>query len=143
MRTRVITAFAGHMGVEADLSALSAREPAELADGIALHKANRDWMHRGRTVRLDHSDPGCVAYAVIGDGKAFVSAVQIETTKTALLAPLRIVGLDPETLWRVEPILGGSAEPFDVPVAVLRHAGLPLPRLHAGQGAAFLLTRRD
>ena len=143
MRTRIITAFAGHMGVEADLSALTPRECAELAAGIALHEANRDWMHRGRTVRLDHPDPGCIAYAVIAEGRAFVSAVQVETARTALLAPLRIVGLEPEVVWRIEPILGGAAEPFEVPSAVLAFAGLPLPRLHAGQGAAFLLTRRD
>ena len=143
MRTRLITAFAGHMGVEADLSALTPRERAELAAGIALHKANREWMHRGRTVRLEHPDPGCIAHAVVGEGRAFVSAVQVETAKTTLLAPLRIVGLEPEAVWKVEPILGGSGEPFDVAGAVLRHAGLPLPRLHAGQGAAFLLTRSD
>jgi alpha-galactosidase len=143
MRTRLITAFAGHMGVEADLSALSPRERAELAAGIALHKSHREWMHRGRTVRLEHPDPGCVAYAVIGEGRAFVSALQIETARMALLAPLRIVGLEPDAVWKVEPILGGLEEPFEVMGAVLAHAGLPLPRLHAGQGAAFLLTRSD
>jgi alpha-galactosidase len=143
MRTRLITAFAGHMGVEADLSALSPTESAELAAGIALHKANRAWMHQGRTVRLEHPDPGCIAFAVIGDGHAYVSAVQVDTARTALLAPLRIAGLDANALWRVEPILGDKAEPFVALGVTLRHAGLPLPRLHAGQSAAFLLTRRQ
>jgi alpha-galactosidase len=143
MRTRLITAFAGHMGVEADLGALRHGERAELAAAIALHKANRDWMHRGRTVRLEHPDTGCVAYAVIGEGRAFVSAAQVVTARTALLAPLRIVGLDAEALWRVEPILGGTASPFEALGAMLDHGGLPLPRLHAGQCAAFLLTRRQ
>jgi len=155
LRMRALTALPGHMGVEADLAAMSADERAALAEAIALHKTLRAWLHAGRTVRLEHPDPGMVGLAVVAEDRAFVSAAQIATPATATPAPLRLAGLSRDRDWTVRPLhpprrpratlaqtgFLALGEPVTVSGRVLAHAGLPMPILHAGEIIAFLLTR--
>jgi alpha-galactosidase len=154
MRLRAYTALAGHMGVEADLGAISERDAARLTEAIALYKQLRPWLHAGRTVRLDHPDPGLLATAFVGPGRALVIAAQIATPLTSVLAPLRISGLRGQGRWRIEAVAPARRTPRrtmrntpflaqDEPVqgaaAFLAHAGIPLPLLQAGQVSVYLL----
>ncbi len=157
LRLRIMTALVGHMGVEADISAMTAEDRAVLAAGIHRHKALRAGLHAGRTVRLEHPDPGCLALALISEDHVLVTAAQVETPRAATLAPLRVAGLAPGRNYRVEtldppsrPRRTQSSSPFlatgEALVAggvLLIHVGLPLPILRGGEIAAFLLTLAD
>lgn len=155
LKMRAFTAFMGHMGVEADLTALSPGRRAELAEAIALHKAWRGLLHAGRTVRLAHPDPGLCASAVIDGGRALVCAAQVETPAWAIPAPLRIAGLDPAARYALRllnpprrppasmkhvPALG-RGETLEASGAMLAHAGAPLPLLRAGEIAILSVER--
>ena len=132
---------------------MSPNEFAALAAEIAAHKSMRPWLHSGRTVRLEHPDPGCVAMAVIGEAHAFVSAVQTATPLTATLSPLRVRGLAPDTVYEIRPLhppRRARATVWNTPFLargevvrargqVLAHAGLPLPTQRAGEIVAFIL----
>lgn len=154
---RVMTALFGHMGTEADLRAFSEAERTALAAAFALYKQHRGWMHAARTVRLAHPDPGLVATALLGEGRMLVSAAQLETPKTAAVAPLRLTGLDASARYsvrQVNPPARARATMRQVPPltlgqtltangAMLAHTGIALPVLRAGEIAVFLLQRED
>ncbi|HEX7761172.1 MAG TPA: alpha-galactosidase [Caulobacteraceae bacterium] len=157
LHMRAMTALLGHMGTEADLRAFTDAERAALAEAFALYKEHRGWMHAGRTIRLAHPDPGCLATAMAGEGRMLVSAAQVETPRTAALAPLRLKGLEPDatyairqinppkraraTMRRVPPLTLGKT--LHATGNMISHTGLALPVLRAGEIAVFLLTRED
>ena len=144
---RILTALTGHFGVEADLFALGEAERRLLSEGIGLFKSERHWMQEANIVRLEHPDPGCLAQALaaypdflVHNPYVLVTVAQVETARTALLAPLRMAGLVDEATYLVTPLLV-SGEPFRASGSFLRWVGIPLPLLHAGQGCGFLLER--
>jgi alpha-galactosidase len=157
LQMRAMTALFGHMGTEADLRDFTDAERAALAEAFALYKDHRAWMHAGRTVRLSHPDPGCLATALAGEGRMLVSAAQVETPKTAGLAPLRLAGLDPAATYRIQQIKPPRraratmrrvppltlGETLSATGAMLAHTGISLPVLRAGEIAVFLLARED
>ena len=153
LETRALTAFVGHMGIEADIRAFSDPDLAALTAWIALHKEIRGLISAGRRVRLTPPDPGGIAFAVIGATQTLVSLAQIETPTTATLGPLRVSGLQDEMLYHIHLINPPArprasmkwspalalAEPTTASGALLRHSGLPLPILRAGELAVFHL----
>ncbi|MES2895434.1 MAG: alpha-galactosidase [Pseudomonadota bacterium] len=152
---RAMTALFGHMGVEADLRALPARELDALKAAISLHKSLRPLLHGGRLIRQAPPDPGAIAFMVAGDGRALASLAQIETPRYNAAAPLRLAGLDPEALYEVRlvnPPFRPQAAMKQIPALVrgeileatgrwIAHAGLPTPILRAGEIAVFQLNR--
>jgi alpha-galactosidase len=152
---RAMTALFGHMGIEADIRAFAPRDLAGLEAAIATHKRLRPLLHGGHLVRQMSADPGAVAFAVVGDGEAVVSVAQLETPRTAGAPPLRLDGLDAQTLYDVRLInlpRRPRAAMKQVPGLVLgetvqatgqwiAEAGLPMPILRAGEIAIFHLTR--
>ncbi|CAN5860342.1 alpha-galactosidase [soil metagenome] len=152
---RAMTALGGHMGIEADLRAFTPDERDRLAAAIAVHKSLRADLHAGRTLRLEHPDPGCLAFANVGADRTLVSAAQVETSKAAALAPLRVLGLEPDTAYEVA-MINPPERPFAVmkrriPLvkgdtltatgAMLAQTGIALPVMRAGEIAVFRLTR--
>jgi len=152
---RAMTALFGHMGIEADVRDFSEADRRRLAEAIALHKRFRPLLHHGRTLRLDAADPGCIAFAVVGETDALVSVAQVDTPATAAPAPLRVPGLAGEASYRVTllspsrralaaakllpPIVRG--ETVTTTGALIAGIGLPLPILSAGEIAVFHLER--
>ena len=150
---RALTSITGHMGIEADLRGFTAEQRDELARYIALYKELRATLHAGRTIRLDHPDPGMMAQALGGSDSWLVTAAQIDTPHTAMLAPLRIPGLDPHAIYTVRlinppqrgwasmkrrtPFIRG--ESLSATGLMLAHAGIELPVLRAGEIAAILI----
>ena len=139
------------MGIEADLRAFSQIERDQLAAAIALHKSLRDDLHAGRTLRLEH--PDCLAFANLGAGSVLVSAAQVETSRAAALAPLRVVGLEPQAEYEIV-MVNPPERPFAVmkrriPLVkggalvatgdMLAQTGIPLPVMRAGEIAVFRL----
>lgn len=154
LELRALTALFGHMGVEADVRAFAPADRAALAEAIALHKRLRPLLHAGRRVRLAYPDPGAVAFAVVGEGGAVVSLAQVETPPYPTPTPLRVAGLDPDTLYGVQllnppkrprtsmkswPGLVGG-DPLTASGRMLAEVGVPLPVLRAGEIVVFELT---
>jgi alpha-galactosidase len=154
MGLRVATALFGHMGMELDLRELDAREAADLAAGVALHKAHRALIHTGDLVRLD-SEAGSNAFAVMSPDRseALVSWTLLTEPRAAFPAPLRLAGIDPQQSYRLSlvwPPRLGTAWPAEtalragliVPGDVLLNAGLALPRCFPSTPLIFHLAAR-
>lgn len=149
MATRVSTALFGHFGVEADLGALTERECAELAAGIALHKQHRALIHSGDLFRLDRAD-GEIAFGIVAPdrGEAIFSYTQVREQRGYFADPLRLAGLDRTAdyrvrwVWPVEPVvasplLAALRDGVIVSGQSLIAVGLQPPRLKPQAG--FLL----
>ena len=140
MGLRVATAMFG-------LRDLDARETDELAAGVALHKRHRGLIHCGDLVRIDHPDVSAFAIMASGQGEALVSATMIAEPRQSFSAPLRIPGLDPAAVYRIDRIWPQHLPWPMIPLlaatgAALAHAGLQLPRLHPATAVILHLTRQ-
>lgn len=153
LETRAMTALFGHFGVEADLAALCEEERRGLAEAIALHKSLRPRLHGGRLVRLEHPDPGVIAFAVVHEAGQIVSVAQVDTPAFAAPAPLRLRALAPQARYRIA-LLNPPARPEAAMKnppdwakgaprvglgAALMREGLPLPVLRPGHVRLFEL----
>ena len=150
---RADTALFGHMGIEADVRGFSDTDLTRLDDAIKRHKAFRDLIHSGRTLRLDAQDPAAAAMMIVGEVAALVSHAQVETSALAAPMALRLMGLEAQASYRVTllnapnrprssmksapPLLLG--EPVVASGQLLSVMGLPLPVLRAGELAIFHL----
>ncbi len=101
MDFRAKVAMFGHMGVEADPRAMSQRERANLAAHIALYKEWRDVLHTGDLIRIDHPDPGVSGLMVRHQSRALALVAQTGFAQNFDTAPVRLAGLDCESLYRV------------------------------------------
>ena len=150
---RAYTALFGHMGIEADVRGFSDADQIRLADAITRHKAFRDLIHSGRTLRLDAPDPAAAAMMIVGGEGALVSYAQVETSALAAPMALRLLGLEAQASYcvtllnapeRPRPSMK-SAPPLLLGEAVVASGqllsvmGLPLPVLRAGELAIFHL----
>ena len=149
MAVRVATALFGHMGMELDLRDLDAREAADLAAGVALHKAHRGLLHGGNLVRLE-AEAGVSAFAVVAADRAeaLLSWTVVREAPGYFGAPLRLSGLDVGANYRVTrvwpprlavdwPVADGAI----VAGAVLMQAGLQPPRLRPETAVILHLVR--
>lgn len=149
MPLRVATALFGHMGIEADLRMLDAGETADLAAGVALHKAHRDLIHGGELHRIDAED-GVNAFAIIAADRAeaLLSYTLVTEQRGFFAEPLRLPGLDPAGDYSMRlvwpPSLNASWPLKDGGVfrgAALMQAGFQPPRLHPGTALIVHLNR--
>ena len=155
---RAATAMFGHLGVEWNLLALSPDERAALAEVIALHKRLRPLLHGGDVVRFDHPGVGAHAHGVYSADRseAVVAFVQLRTAPSLSPAPLRLPGLIPDAMYRVEQLhLPGDArlgparrqpswlrDGIDLTGAQLGAIGLQMPSLDPETAFLLHLTRR-
>lgn len=104
MSFRAWVAAQRHMGFEMDLRELTGEEAATLSRVTAWYRANRDWMMAGTLHRLDSDDPAVTAeMQIAADGGRFVAFAGVSGTSAQQLPrPLRLTGLDPAALYRVE-----------------------------------------
>ncbi len=149
MSLRVATALFGHMGIEADLRELDAQETADLAAGVALHKAHRALIHSGVLHRIDAAD-GVNAFAIVAEdgSEALLSYTMVEEQRGYFAEPLRLAGLDPAAdyaLSVVWPPRLKAAWPLKdggrFRGAALTQAGFQPPRLHPGTALILHLRR--
>jgi alpha-galactosidase len=106
-------------------------------------------------VRQTCADPAAVATMVVDETGALASFAQLDTATYASPDPLRLVGLDPDGLYRVRllnpprppgsgmkfaPALT-SGEAVEASGRMIETVGLPLPILRAGGIAVFHLER--
>lgn len=93
-----------HMGFEMDPRELTEEEAGVLKAVTGWWKANRDWMARADILRLDSADPAVIAeQQVAEDGARFVVfAAHADTSAQIAPRPLRLTGLLPAAMYRVE-----------------------------------------
>ncbi|WP_341212828.1 alpha-galactosidase [uncultured Limimaricola sp.] len=141
MPMRAWVAAQRHMGFEMDPRELSEDEAQVLTRVTAWWKANRDWTMRAEIHRLDSADASVIAEAQISEAsdRFVVFAGRAATASQILPRPLRLTGLDPEALYRLElanpqdlgPLSRGDialkAGPIELPGAHLMSHGLQLP----------------
>lgn len=153
---RAATALFGHLGVEWDLTELTAREAEDLAGVIAFYKQVRSLLHSGRVVRVDHPDAAAQVHGVVAsDGSEAVFAyVQLTSSPTEVPLPVLLTGLESGRRYRVAavPLAGGpSAQEIASPPwvvdgivltgQVLMHAGLQMPVLQPEQALILHLEQ--
>ncbi len=155
LELRALTALFGHFGIEADITRFSDRDREFLADAVALHKRLRPVLHGGRMARLEHGDPGLIAFSVAGDDTVLVSVAQLETPRFSPSAPLPLPALAdghwtarllnprrrPEAVMKSVPGWA-RGELLAAPAQAWRTQGLPVGVLRAGEIALWRLERR-
>ncbi|KQO60390.1 alpha-galactosidase [Curtobacterium sp. Leaf261] len=107
---RAGTALFGHMGIEWDLATATDTENAALVDWIALYKQHRELMHTGDLVRVDQSDDTQLVYGVVDEARqnALFFLAVVARSEVSPRGRITFPGLDPETRYRVAPVLVGE-----------------------------------
>ncbi len=149
---RLATALFGHAGIESDLTRVSPDDLAALRRWVSVHGDLRELLHSGRVVRVDGADDAVLVHGVVSPDlrTAIFSYAVLDATDTALPAPLRLVGLDPDRRYHVEVVDIGApfsvlqdaappwlAEGVTLPGAVLMGIGLPMPLLLPGDAVVL------
>ena len=153
---RCATALFGHAGIEWDITAAEPWERDVLASWIRLYRRERNLLHTGDVVRVDHPDPAAAVHGVVSVDRlrALFAYVQLATSVAAVPAVVRLPGLDPGTDYLVEPVLdtGGAWGPQVVPPPwwadggvrlpgrALAESGLQLPAIHPEQAVLLRVT---
>jgi alpha-galactosidase len=109
MSLRGATALFGHLGIEADITAVSAEDTAELAGWIELYKRHRALIHSGRVVRIDTPDDTAWIHGVVAPDQsaALMSYAQLDEPRNDQPVALRIPGLDPRRRYQVSDVTPG------------------------------------
>lgn len=105
MAFRAGIALWGHMGVEADIRALTEGERSTLAAAISLHKQYRHLLHQGRYIA--HEPMGeQVAWSIVSDDQAelLTAVALLRTPITAFPKRMRFQGLDTNRRYQVQLI---------------------------------------
>jgi alpha-galactosidase len=141
---RAATALFGHFGIEWDIASASEAERAELAEWIALYKAERDLIHRGTAVHSDDggTDGGLTVHGVVSDdgSRGLYAVAALTSGSPSSSRPVRLPGLEPTRRYRVErvgpePAYGSfdagwtDAGAVELTGSVLTHLGVRLPML--------------
>lgn len=126
---RAATAVFGSFGIEWDIRQASESDLARIAQWIAWYKQERAFLHSGRVVRLDVTDPGVMAHGVITDdaSRAIIAHVQYEESPSNRGVWLRVPGLDPKTHYRLKWAGPAAEDPEDVLREASRRDWDPLP----------------
>ncbi|MFE6965638.1 alpha-galactosidase [Agromyces sp. NPDC057679] len=154
---RAITALFGHLGVEWDLRTADAAELAELGEWISLHKANRELLHGGELVRLDHPDTTISVNGVVAADASAALFAYVSLARASVASPgrIRLPGLAPNAVYRVEPALVGGLPhgadpapwweegPIELNGAALGAIGVVMPRLRPEQAVLLRVDRVD
>jgi alpha-galactosidase len=150
---RAITALFGHFGIEWDIRRATPEDREGLAAAIDVYKAWREVLHTGRMVRVDFPEPAVQVTGVVAQdlGRALFSYAQLATGASELPPPARLLGLDPDRVYRVRLALPPGPHAFNSSVGVawtadgaelsgrvLGALGLPMPVLNPEQ--ALLLA---
>jgi alpha-galactosidase len=129
------------MGFEMDPRELDAHETAVLTEVTAWWKRNRHWMQTADILRLDSADVAVIAEQQLARDKTrfVVFAGKAATSAQISPRPLRLTGLDPAAMYRIDlinrtsaPTLSRGAIALKTQVmtlsgAFLMHRGVTLP----------------
>lgn len=119
----------GSFGIEWDIRQASESDLARIAQWIAWYKQERAFLHSGRVVRLDVTDPGVMAHGVVADdaSRAIIAHVQYEESPSNRGVWLRVPGLDLKARYRLRWAGPVAEDPEDVLREASRRDWDPLP----------------
>jgi alpha-galactosidase len=153
---RAATAIFGHLGIEWDLTQLTAVDRAHLTAAVAAYRSLRPLLHAGVTVRSDELDDSALLHGVVsptGD-EAVYCYVQLASSPTEAPVAVTLPGLRDSTRYAVRLLpVGGNPSTQQVRPPSwtrsgitldgrsLRTVGLRLPVLHPEQALFLQLTR--
>jgi alpha-galactosidase len=150
---RMITALFGSAGIEWDVTRATDIERGQIAEWIARYRELRDRLHGGTVVHADPSDTAIALHGVVSPSKdsAVFAYVALAAPRTAIPAPIRCVGLDPSTSYRVRALEIGHVIQDAAPAWLaageivltgreLEVVGLPAPLLLPERAALFELV---
>lgn len=152
---RGATALWGHAGLEWDLTEATDAQKAELKGWIDYFKTNRDFLHSGRVVRVDQTEPTSWTHGVVArDGsKALFSYVALAQSQFSRPSNIRLVGLEADTDYFVKVVEPAGAPEYTqiappkwfdgvkVSGAALDKVGLRAPALRPDQALLIEVTR--
>jgi len=104
---RAGTALWGHFGVEWDISTASPEERAELAEWIRFYKEQRHLLFTGTLVRGDSAEESLWVQGVVSADRR-EGLFELTTRHRSAISPrgrFRLPGLDPDTSYRVSPVI--------------------------------------
>lgn len=153
---RCATALFGHFGIEWDIRTATPDELKELADWVDLYKQVRGLLSTGTTIRGEYPDDSYWVHGVVAPDRqtAMFALVCMDTSPSAQPGWIRLPGLDPDLVYRVEPMylsddaLTRSAsgppswwvDPPEVSGRTLLNVGLQGPMLDPERALLFQLT---
>jgi alpha-galactosidase len=136
MSLRGATALFGHLGIEADITAVDEDDMTELAGWIQLYKRHRALLHSGRVVRIDTSDDTAWMHGVVASDRsaALLSCVQLDEPRNDQPAAMRIPGLDPRRRYQVSDVTPGVRRPrrsglWEARIPAVRSSGAALAEI--------------
>ena len=154
---RLATALFGSAGIEWDLTTATAVERRAVAEWVRCYKELRPLLHAATVVRSDADDAGSgdrIVHGVVAPDResAVFALVTLRASGTALPAPMRLPGLDPDRHYTVRPLTIGAppatrqeappawlqAGAVTLPGRVLAEVGLAPPLLLPEQAAIFM-----
>ncbi len=158
---RAMTAMVGHLGIEWNILDLDDAELARLRGWVELHQRFRPLLHGGDVVRFDPEGddaehPVSLASGVYAAdrGEALVTVARLRTAGSLVPAPLRLPGLDPDSMYRVVLVAppGGVRGParhqpdwvrdgVELTGRQLAAHGLQLPSMHPEMALVVHVTR--
>lgn len=118
MAFRVVPTLFGHMGVEADVTAMDERDRAVLRHGIETYKTYRDLVHTGRFFRVDRDSSGlCFGVESESGDESLVCWLQIEASDAP--SAWRLPGLVGDATYRIRhvPLVPGGSDSTSMGVA--------------------------
>ncbi|WKK70376.1 alpha-galactosidase [Rathayibacter oskolensis] len=152
---RAGTAFAGHLGIEWDISDLDPAVEEELTRWVAFHREHRAMLHTGTAVRADLADTAAALSGVVAADRrsALFTFAQLRTGESYPPGRMTFPGLDPDTAYSVRlalvtsPLggpgqsgLGWTERETVLPGRVLASVGLQAPVLDPEQLVVLALT---
>jgi alpha-galactosidase len=156
---RALVASYGHMGIEADLTKMSAEDREVMRQAITRHKLDRRIWHAGRFYRIRTVDESLIGAQSVHPDKTAARLVltQLDRPRSTVPPRIRIPGLDPDRDYRVtletmtETVKKANRK-FDNPLYregfvlgghALETVGIGLPSLYAQTGLAIAIDAVD
>lgn len=99
-------ALFGHFGIEWDLTATDDRTRGRIASWVAYAKQLRPLVATGRTVDVDHTEPGIDVRGMVAADRSTAVFTITQTATTAAYPPgrVRFPGLDPTRRYRLRAV---------------------------------------
>lgn len=131
---RCATALFGSAGIEWDLTRATTQDLDDVRTWVADHVARRALLHGGRVVRADVADPALLVHGVVAHDRrqAFYAVVALDAPQAALPEPVRLVGLDPASTYRVRVVGPPPQQVQAAPAPWLTHGEVTLPGVVLG-----------
>lgn len=153
IQTRIAVALFGSMGMEMDPRELTPQDTKYLQEGLALYKANRALIHKGRLYRIDLNG-NSIDFGVVNEDKSealFAYNSVVETRRT-MPRKYRFDGLDSQARYKLEMVWPSELHEFSRSIIsliqgktysgeVLMQFGMQLPIVVPQTSLIFSLTK--